>query len=116
MKRFIRVYGSGSGSVRHPGLHCQLLCHVLKALIFIKIALKLSYFAKLRKIFQALGAPPPVSRAYGGYTIKQSLPSTANFWLRAWQQYLLFGIPSGDFQRKYFFSGCGFSTRPLASD
>ena len=25
MKRFIRVYGSGSGSVRHPGVDDQLL-------------------------------------------------------------------------------------------
>ena len=28
MKRFIRVYGSGSGSVRHPGLIAKQLANV----------------------------------------------------------------------------------------
>ena len=37
----------------------NFLCHVLKALFFIKIVLKLSYFCKKMKNFQALGAPPP---------------------------------------------------------
>ena len=40
-------------------LRCQFLCHVLKALFFIKIALKLSYFCKKMQNFRALGAPPP---------------------------------------------------------
>ena len=40
-------------------LRCQFLCHVLKALFFIKIALKLSYFFKKMQNFGALGAPPP---------------------------------------------------------
>ena len=40
-------------------LRCQFLCHVLKALFFIKITLKLSYFCKKMENFQALGAPPP---------------------------------------------------------
>ena len=40
-------------------LRCQFLCHVLKALFFIKIALKLSYFCKEMQNFRALGAPPP---------------------------------------------------------
>ena len=40
-------------------LRWQFLCHVLKALFFIKIALKLSYFCKKMQNFQALGAEPP---------------------------------------------------------
>ena len=40
------------------GLHYQFLCHVLKGLFFIKIALKLSYFWKKMQNFQALGALP----------------------------------------------------------
>ena len=48
-------------------LRCQLLSHVLKALFFIKIAVKLSYFAKKCKIFERWvlrpqtpkTAPPP---------------------------------------------------------
>ena len=40
-------------------LRCLFLCRVLKALFFIKIALKLSYFCKKNAKFQALGAPPP---------------------------------------------------------
>ena len=40
-------------------LRCQFLCHVLKALFFIKITLKLSSFCKKMENFQALGAPPP---------------------------------------------------------
>ena len=41
-------------------LRCQFLCHVLKALFFIKIALKLSDFCKKKtQNFRALGAPPP---------------------------------------------------------
>ena len=27
MKRFIRVYGSGSGSVRHPGIYITKICN-----------------------------------------------------------------------------------------
>ena len=37
-------------------LHCQILCHVSKALCFIKIALKLRYFCKKMQNFRALGA------------------------------------------------------------
>ena len=40
-------------------LHCQFLCHVLKALFFTKIALKLRYFCQEMQNFGALGAPPP---------------------------------------------------------
>ena len=40
-------------------LRCQFLCHILKALFFIKIALKLSYSCKKMQKFRALGAPPP---------------------------------------------------------
>ena len=36
----------------------QFLCHVLKALFFIKIALKLSYFFKKMQNYRVLGAPP----------------------------------------------------------
>ena len=37
----------------------NFLCHVLKALFFIEIALKLSYFCKKMQNFRALGAPLP---------------------------------------------------------
>ena len=40
-------------------LGCQFLCHVLKALFSIKIALKLSSFCKKMQNFRALGASPP---------------------------------------------------------
>ena len=40
-------------------LRCQFLSHVLIALFFIKIALKLSYFSKKMQTFRALEAPPP---------------------------------------------------------
>ena len=39
-------------------LRCQFLCNVLKALFFIKIALKLSYFCKKLQNFRALRALP----------------------------------------------------------
>ena len=48
-------------------LRCQFLCHVLIALFFIKIALKLSYICKKMQTFQALGALPPDPRASGGW-------------------------------------------------
>ena len=44
----------------------NFLCHVLKALFFIKIVLKLSYFCKKMQNFRALGALPPDPRAFGG--------------------------------------------------
>ena len=68
-------------------LRWQLLCHVLKALFFIKIALKLSYICKKKQNLRALGALPqtPVPPAAGGFAPtppKQPAP-IANFWLRA---------------------------------
>ena len=53
----------------------KFLCHVLKALFFIKIVLKLSYFCKKMQNFRALGAPAPDP---------QNSLLIANFWLRAW--------------------------------
>ena len=53
----------------------NFLCHVLKALFFIKIVLKLSYFCKKMQKFRALGARP---------SDPQNSPLIANFWLRAW--------------------------------
>ena len=47
----------------------------LKALFFIKIALKLSYFCKKMQNFQALGAPPPDPRASGGWGLCPQTPS-----------------------------------------
>ena len=58
------------------GLHYQFLSHVLKALFFIKIALKLSYYWKKMQNFQTLGAPPP---------LPQTQFPIANFWVRTWQ-------------------------------
>ena len=56
-------------------LLCQFPCHVLKALFFIEIALKLSYFCKKKcKIFEHWGIRPQ--------TLKIA-PPIANFWLRA---------------------------------
>ena len=46
-------------------LRCQFLCHVIKALFFIKIALKLSYFGKKMQNFRA---PPPDPHAFGGWS------------------------------------------------
>ena len=94
-------------------LRCRFLCHVLNALFFIKIALKLSYFCKKMQNFQALGAPPPDPRASGSWRLcsltfslrllgasppdliglrrlgalppdPQNSPSISNFWLHAW--------------------------------
>ena len=39
-------------------LHCQFLSHVLKALFFIKVALKLSYFCKKKFFFERWGLRP----------------------------------------------------------
>ena len=58
-------------------LDCEFLCHVLKALFFIKIALKLSYSCKKKENFRALGAPPPNPRAPGGWGLRPQTPITA---------------------------------------
>ena len=94
-------------------LCCQFLCHVLKAIFFITIALKLSYFCQKMQNIRALGAPPPDPRASGGWELCPQTPSLcrleasppdhhwppaaegsaprpqysppiANFWLRTW--------------------------------
>ena len=93
-------------------LRYQFLCHVLNALSFIKIALKLSYFCQKMQNFRALGALPPDPRAScswgqspqtpslgqlgalppdlhwppaagGSDPIPKKQPPIANFWLRA---------------------------------
>ena len=46
-------------------LRCQFLCHVLKALFFIKIASKLSYFCKKCKIFEQTPISAPILRISG---------------------------------------------------
>ena len=56
-------------------LRCRFLCHDLKALFFIKIALKLSYFCKKNAKFRALGAPPPDPRASGDWGLYPQTPS-----------------------------------------
>ena len=50
-------------------VRCQFLCHVLKAIFFIEMALKLSYFCKKMQNFRALGLRPqtPVPPAAGGF-------------------------------------------------
>ena len=50
-------------------LRCQFLCHVLKAIFFITIALKLSYFCKKMQNFRAPGAPPSNPRASAGWRL-----------------------------------------------
>ena len=59
-------------------LRCQFLSHVLKALFFMKVALKLSYFCKKMQKFRALGLCPqiPVPSAAGG-KLRPQTPKTA---------------------------------------
>ena len=61
------------------GLHYQFLCHVLKALFFIKIALNLSYFSKKYAKFSSAGGSAPRP---------QNTAPIANFWLHTWQLYI----------------------------
>ena len=56
-------------------LRCQFLRHVLKAIFFIKIALKLSYFCKKKQNFRALGIPPLDPRAFGDWGLCPQTPS-----------------------------------------
>ena len=67
-------------------LRRQFLCHVLKALFFIKITLKLSYICKKMQNFRALGAQTPIGLWRLGTPPPDSPNSLpiANFWLRAW--------------------------------
>ena len=58
-------------------LHWQFLCHVLKALFFIKIALKLSYICKKMQNLRAMGAMPPDPRTSGGWRLRPQAPKTA---------------------------------------
>ena len=58
-------------------LRCQFLCHVLKALFFIKIALKLSYICKKMQNLRALGAELPDPSASGGWGLCPQAPKTA---------------------------------------
>ena len=58
--------------LNHLTLRCQFLCHVLKTVFSIKIALKLSYFCKKKcKIFQHWGLRPqtPVPPAAGSFAL-----------------------------------------------
>ena len=55
-------------------MRCEFLCHVLIALFFIKIALKLSCFSKKMQTFRALGAPPPNPRATGSWGFRPQIP------------------------------------------
>ena len=58
-------------------LRCEFLCHVLKALFFIKIALKLSYFCKKMQNFQGLEAPPQTPRCLRRLGAKLSDPQNS---------------------------------------
>ena len=83
----------------HIAHKCNQLNHVtlpismphVKALFFIKIALKLSHFCKLMQNFRALGALPqtPIGlrRLEAPPPDPQNSPPIANFWLRACQLY-----------------------------
>ena len=80
-------------------LRCQFLGHVLKALFFLKVALKLIYICKNMHNFRALRAPPPdpclqqlgallpdphwPPLAGGPPPDSQNRPPIANFWLRS---------------------------------
>ena len=57
-------------------LRWQFLCHVLKALFFIKVALRLSYICKKMQNLRALGALPPNPRASGGWGLCPQPPKT----------------------------------------
>ena len=75
------------------GLHYQFLCHVLKALFFIKIALKLSYFWKKCEIFRHWGLCPqtPVPPAAGGSAPRPPhIAPKADFCLRTRQLYTVY--------------------------
>ena len=77
----------------------------LKALFFIKIALKLNYFSKKMQNFRALEAPPPDPRASGSWGLcprppassvwgllpqtPKTVPPIANSWLLAYVPVLL---------------------------
>ena len=58
-------------------LRWQFPCHVLKALFFIKIDLKLSYICKKMQNLRALGAKPPDPSASGGWELCPQAPQTA---------------------------------------
>ena len=62
-------------------LLCQFLCHVLIALFFIKIALKLSYFCKKCKIFERWGLSPqtPLPPAAGDGAQSPQPPAACGF-------------------------------------
>ena len=63
-------------------LRWQFLCYVLKALFFIKIALKLSYICKKMQNLRALGARPqtPVPPTAGGFAPRpQNSPPHCEF-------------------------------------
>ena len=65
-------------------LRCQFLCHVLNALFFIKIALKLIYFFKKMQSFRALHTPVlPAAGSFDPYPIgiwglRLQIPKTAS--------------------------------------
>ena len=56
------------------GLHYRFLCHFLKALFFIKIALKLSFFWKKNAKFSNAGGSTPITRASGGWGLCPQTP------------------------------------------
>ena len=66
-------------------LHCQFLCHVLKALIFIKIFVKFSYFCKKMQLFLCWGLRLQTPRP-------QKAPLNAILWLRLWCFYYCYVI------------------------
>ena len=57
---------------------------VLKALFFIKIALKLSYFSKKMQNFRTLGLPPHTSMSPAAVGFAPRPPASGDWGLRSW--------------------------------
>ena len=69
------------------GLHYQFVCHVLKALFFLKIALKLSHFWKINAKFSSVGGsaprPPNIAPHCEFLSTHQQL-CTVSIYMRFW--------------------------------
>ena len=64
-------------------LCCQFLCHVLIALFFIKIALKLNYICKKMQIFERCGCGAPKLPASGSWGLVPGPQLASGGWGRS---------------------------------